>query len=147
MTRGGNSNRSSPLEGFPWVRRQLILDLALDTQTHEKLAEKYGVSRYSITSFKKRHAVDIDTARVEAEEEFAGILITKKENRLAVYQDQIEQAIHRGDHKLIARLLRQVAEEMGHLPSRVQLTGSVGFQTSYIITDEAGQPIDMKLLT
>jgi hypothetical protein len=140
------SDKNGPLEKYPWTKRALIKDLALGDGKHEELAKKYGVTRESIGRFKKKHAFDIAEAINDAEEEFAGILISQKAVRLGVYQQQLEIALDNGDGHLIARLLRQAAEEMGHLPSRVQVTGSVGFQTSYVITGEDGKPIDMENL-
>jgi len=141
-----NNGRHTPLERFPWIKRALIKELALGTATHTALAEKFGVHKDSITAFRKRHAYDIAEAINDAEDEFTGILVAQKAVRLSVYQDQIEQALEHGNGTLVARLLRQVAEEMGHLPSRVQVSGSVGFQTSYVITAEDGTPIDLSQL-
>lgn len=145
MSRGRNGQRQ-PLEGRAWTRRALMRDLALGKETQEQLADKYGCGRYSIIDFKKRHAAEIAEIVRRTEDEFAGIAITDKANRLAMYQEQVEKAEDRGDWKLVARLLRQVAEEMGHLPSRMQITGAIDVHTSYTIQGEDGTPVDLEAL-
>lgn len=145
MSRGRNGLRQ-PLEGRAWTRRALMRELALGKATQDQLAEKYGCGRYAITDFKRRHAAEIQAIQDRAVDEFAGIMIADKANRLAMYQEQVEAAEDRGDWKLVARLLRQVAEEMGHLPSRVQVSGAVDVHTSYSITGADGAPIDVSKL-
>jgi hypothetical protein len=138
----GRGRKRHTLEGRAWTRRALIRDLALAEQTHEHLAVKYAVSRESISRFKKRHLAEIEDVIARADEEFAGILISVKANRLDLYQKMICEAEDTKDYKLAARLLRQVAEEMGHLPSRMQISGAVDVHTSYTITGADGVPID-----
>lgn len=134
------------LEGRAWTRRKLMRELALGEKTHAQLAAEYGATREAVSRFKARHAQEIEDIIARSDDEFAGILITQKANRLAMYQEQVEQAEDRKDWKLVARLLRQVAEEMGHLPSRMQISGAVDVHTSYTITDSEGQAIDMSKL-
>ena len=120
-------------------------DLALGTETQTVLAAKYGVSSASITAFKQRHAEEIADIVANSEAEFSGILLAKKENRLAMYQTMVEKAEDDDDHKLAARLLRQMAEELGHLPTRLQVSGQLDTQTRYIIEGPDG-PIDPELM-
>lgn len=127
MTRGRNGERD-PLSR-PWTKRALMRDLALGNTTQRELAAKYGVSEPAMTYFKQRNAEQIEDIRANAEGEFAGILISQKANRLQAYADLLEDA----DPKLATRVLRQIAEEMGHLPQRVQLSGQVDTQTRYQI--------------
>lgn len=121
-----------PLER-PWTRRALCRDLALSDVTQSKLAERYGVTDGAITQFKQKHAVEIAAILADSANEFAGILIADKVNRLATYEALLEDAAQVGDGKQAAKLLHAVAEEMGHLPQRVQLSGQVDTQTRYQI--------------
>ena len=149
-TNGNYRNRkyveNYTLEGRAWTRRKLMRELALGTKTHAELAKEYGATREAVSRFKGRHLREISEIIDRSTDEFAGIAITEKANRLAMYQDQVEQAEDRGDWKLVARLLRQVAEEMGHLPSRMQISGAVDVHTSYTVTGAGGEPIDMNNL-
>lgn len=131
MTRSIQGERQ-PL-GRPWTRRALMRDLALGDVTQAALAERYGVSPAAVTYFKQRFAAEIEDIRGDAEGEYAGVLIARKINRLQMYQEAIERAEDSGDDKLLARLLRQVAEECGHLPSRIQVSGQLDTQTRYVI--------------
>lgn len=156
-SRGGQRD---PLESRPWVRHALQRELATGNQTQSALARKYGVSPSSITEFKQRHAEKIEAIRADAENEFAGLLIAEKANRLAVYERLLEHAMgatdsDQGDDegeappvdgKLAARVLRQIAEEMGHLPTRMQVSGELGTTTRYVISDADGNPIDIDKL-
>jgi hypothetical protein len=131
------------IEGRAWTRLGLMRDLALDEATHAELGIKYNCTREAVSRFRKRHEAEIADIVARADEEFAGILITQKRNRLAMYQEQVEGAEDRKDWKLVARLLRQVAEEMGHLPSRMQISGAVDVHTSYTITGADGVPVNL----
>lgn len=131
MVRSQGGERE-PLEK-PFTRRQLIRELATLTGTQAALAKKYSVAESSITAFKQRHATEIAAVQAAAEDEFAGLLIAQKEHRLAAYDDLYDQADRAGDRASATRILRNVAEEMGHLPSRVTLAGEIGVTTRYVI--------------
>lgn len=131
MSRSRSGVRS-PLER-PWTRRALMQDLALGEVTQSKLAESYGCSEAAITLFKQRHLAEINLIRDHAEDEFAGILIAKKAGRLQAYQDMLERAEESGDDKHAAKVLRQVAEELGALPQRVAISGQLDTQSRYVI--------------
>lgn len=136
-------NERAPLERA-WTRFALMRDLAAATTSQAEMAKKYGVTGPAITAFKQRHAEAIADIQERLEDELSGILVAQKANRLAMYQDQIEQAEDREDWKLVARLLRQVAEEMGHLPSRVHISGQMDVQTRYVIEGTDGAPISLE---
>jgi hypothetical protein len=131
VTRAQNGERD-PLEK-PWNRRLLQEDLAKSGKTQAELARKYGVSGPAITKFKQRHKAVIEEIRENAADKFAGIALAKQQARLELYQQMIDDAEERGDHKLSARIARQMAEELGHLPGRVTLAGEVGTTTKYTI--------------
>jgi hypothetical protein len=142
---GNKNTKLYKLEGKPWTL-DVMKALALTTKTHEQLAEEYGCTRECISRFRKRHEQQIADIRARATEEFAGILISQKANRLAMYESAILAAVDEGDRKSIIRILRNVAEEMGHLPSRMQISGAVDVHTSYSMLDGDGNPIDMSKL-
>jgi hypothetical protein len=132
-----------PLER-PYTRRKLIRQLALTDIGDEAVCVEYGVDDASIYRFRKRHAAEIAAVAASAADEFAGLWIAEKINRLTVYGDLAQMAIDRGELQNAARILRNAAEEMGHLPSRVQLSGDIGVHTSYSIIDESGAPVDLQ---
>jgi len=163
--RTGRTKSGSPL-GPAWIQVALCNQLAEGKITRTRLAEMYGVSIPSISSFAKKHAERIEALRQDASRAVAEIWIADKAARLTVLRDVIESlaaaAPRRGlvdrvtdlpwesegvdpielrdqvlreitedlpDEKLIKRLmeaLKQAAEELGQLPTRmtVQTTGS-----------------------
>ena len=117
----------------PWVRHKLITELATSGKTQAQLAREYAVAESSMTEFKQRHLDDIEARRAAAGEEFAGVLIAEKATRLATYESLLADAVAKGDERSAIRILRNVAEEMGHLPQRIQMGGEVGVRTTYEI--------------
>lgn len=133
----------------PWTRRELIVKLAHSAKTQETLAAEYNVTQSSISEFASRHAQEIQAVRADKENEFAGIAIANKANRLATYQsvlerlagavevaadlDDDEQAMDEKTAGAVAKILRNVAEELGELPNRVQLSGDVAVGVSYTV--------------
>lgn len=123
----------SKIEKYPMRRRQLQADLASGEYTQVQLAAKYGVSQPAISKFKDRHAARILEIAEELNDEYVGILITKKVNRMEAYENLFDEALEAGDFKTASRMLHSVAEEMGHLPNRVTLQAEVSAVTRYII--------------
>lgn len=148
------------------VRRQVVRDLALSGKTQDELAEKYGVSQQAVSQFKARNAEEIAAVAAAADDEFAGILIAQKQNRLAAYQELVEKALEPtpkvtpagkliklvdedGSEKVVmevdvraaATVLKQAAEEMGQLPTRLQVSGDMQTTTTYRI--EGVDPSDL----
>lgn len=144
----------------PWVRRQLIVALAHGGKTQTQLAELHGVTQPSVSEFAARHRAEIEQVRQDSENEFAGIAIADKQNRLTTYLDMLETALKpvpktngKGeivyglpdesgerhpimeiDAGVAQKILRNVAEELGHLPNRVTLGGEVGVtHTNYTV--------------
>jgi hypothetical protein len=143
----GRNVKDYTLEGRPWIRLRLMKELAFGAKTHADLAAEYGSSREAVSRFRKRHEQEIADIIAAADDEFRGVAIADKVNRLAVYEAELLKALDSGDRKSAIRILRNVAEEMGHLPSRMQLSGAIDVHTSYTITGESGEPIDMSKLT
>jgi hypothetical protein len=141
------------------VRRQVVRDLALSGLSQNELAEKYGVSQPAISQFKARNAEEIAAVAAKADDEFAGILIAQKANRLAVYNELVGKALEptpkvtpagklitvidpetnepkivmEVDVRAAATVLKQAAEEMGQLPTRLQVSGEMATTTTYRI--------------
>lgn len=150
-----------PLGGL--VRRKVIREIALmePGTTLAQLAKKYGVSGAAMTKFKQRHAEEIAAVAADADNEFAGILIAQKAYRLAALQEMHEIAmtpqpkvaangnvamrinpdtgeleeVMEVDVRAAALVSKQAAEELGQLPTRVQITGSMDTTTTYKIVN------------
>lgn len=149
-------------------RRQIIRELAAQEVNQSALAIKYGVSTSAITQFKQRHAEEIAAVRADMDNEFAGILIANKAARLAALVDLYEAAttptpkisvkgdvvrrmnpetgefeeVMEIDARAAMQALKQAAEEMGQLPTRVQVSGGMDIRTNYTI--EGVSPDDLR---
>jgi predicted transcriptional regulator len=111
----------------------LCRELASKEQTRTALAEKYGVSQPAISQFAKRHAQRIEEIRANLDDEFAGLWIAKKRNRITAYQADVElidtkaqkDGATMADADMIrvkTTIMKAVAEELGQLPARVTVT-------------------------
>lgn len=130
----------------------------------QKVADHFGVTQSTVSEFSIKHNVRILEVRGDLENEFAGLWIAEKVKRIAAYQADIE-AIDRTTEWKLERLaslgldveeiatagvdpalvrtkqrgLRNVAEEMGHLPARVQIAvnnQSVAYELHGINTED-----------
>ena len=146
---------SRPLLEHPLTRRMLQQDLAHSGKSQTQLAEKYGVTQQSISEFAARHRATIAQIIEDSANEFAGLAIANKQARLEVYRELIDaclkpvpkvagkdasfvrdengNVVYEIDAAVAGKLLRNVAEELGHLPNRVTLGGEVGVRTDYQI--------------
>lgn len=150
---GATKRDRSKLGGLTRVR--LLHDLAHGDLSGRALAEKYACSEQAISAFKGREAETIAAMRADAEDELAGILIAQKAARLRVYEEMLGDALtpvpkisvkgdtvtvydpETGEASMVMEkdlgnargILKQVAEEMGHLPTRVQMSGEVAVTT------------------
>lgn len=141
------------------IRRKLVREIALGELNYAALAEKYEVNPSAISYFAKRHADEIKAVREKADDEFAGLLITQKGFRLGALQDLLERALtevpkvapsgrvvyvtdpETGQETMVkeiagelaAKVLKQAAEEMGQLPTRLQLSGRMEVATTYAV--------------
>jgi hypothetical protein len=109
-----------PLENG-WAKAKLIRELAIAEKPQTQLAEEYGVGQSAIAMFKKRHMTEIEVARDNLADEFADLWIASKRNRLAEYQKAAEKLAEKPDARsaeVLAKLLKDVAEELGDLPTR-----------------------------
>ena len=131
----------------PSVQVRLIRDLAKGEHRDAELARRYGVTRPSLQAFKTRHADRIAHVRGHLDDVFAGIEFADKAARVAeLSQDAAAIADVLADPATAARAgvgyaemvrakqsaLRAIAEELGQLPSRmqVQVAGSLDVQVN-----------------
>lgn len=136
-------------------RAYLIRQLAAGERTQRQLAAELGVQQPSIARFKKNHAAEIREVKERIADNFAGLWVANKFSRLAAYQEDIELCeaaiaagaqtftddagiVHdvQGAREWLAdkhRALKFVAEELGHLPSKVNLDVSGGVKINYTI--------------
>lgn len=129
----------------PATRQRLIRDVAKGEASQGSLALTYGVSQQAISLFTQRHAERIAQVAAKLDDEFAGLWIADKANRLAVLQAQVDDVLEvMSDPDRAAKAgmqaaemirvvqtgLKQTAEELGQLPGKisVQHSGSLAVQ-------------------
>lgn len=156
---------NGPLGGLR--RRKLIREIALGDETQSQLARRYGVTAQSMSDFKKRNADEIAAVAADADNEYAGMLIASKAYRLALLEQIVEQAgipvpkvtpagkiVHRwnaetGEDEEVMEIdvraqmqaVKQAAEELGQLPSRVTLSGQIDTTTVYKIVNVSDEDL------
>jgi predicted transcriptional regulator len=128
------AGRRSKLE-YPWNRNALIRDLAIGNQTQTQLAAEFGVSQSAICEFKQRHEDEIIEVTNDLANEYAGLRLAEKAERIATYTDIIETALDTGETKNAIRALRNIAEELGHL--KLNIAADVN-TTRYVIETPDG---------
>lgn len=107
------------------IVNKLCRELAVAEKPQVQLSEEYGVSQSAISQFKARHKDRIEAIRNKLDDEFAGLWIAEKANRIAEYQADVEfiGATTKADLlRVKATILKAVSEELGQLPARVNVT-------------------------
>ena len=107
-----------------WVKHRLIRDFALGEKTGRQLSEQYGVSQTSITNFKRRYAMEIEEVRNNLADEYAGVWVAQKLDRIREYQEAAEKMAKGNSPRnaeVLVTILKAVAEELGQLPARTQV--------------------------
>jgi hypothetical protein len=110
-----------------WVKHRLIRDFALGEKTGQELAEIYGCSQTSISQFKKRHGLEIEEVRNNLADEYAGVWVAQKLDRIREYQNAAEKMASGSSPRnaeVLVSILKAVAEELGQLPARTQVNVS-----------------------
>lgn len=110
-----------------WVKHRLIRDFALGEKNGVELAEQYGCSVTSISMFKKRHAMEIEEVRNNLADEYAGVWVANKLDRIRQYQEAAENMAAgktARSAEVLVTILKAVAEELGQLPARTQVNVS-----------------------
>lgn len=110
-----------------WVKHRLIRDFALGEKTGRELAVIYGCSVSSISLFKKRYSMEIEEVRNNLADEYAGVWVAQKINRVREYQQAAEKMANGSSPRnaeVLVSILKAVAEELGQLPARTQVNVS-----------------------
>lgn len=139
--------------------RQVVRLLAAAEISRTQIAEQFDVSPSAVSQFAKKHADEIAAVRADMDDEFAGIAIASKVNRLALYDQLVEKALEpvpkvtpagklipvgededgqteyvmEVDLRAAALLAKQAAEELGQIPNKVSVQGEMSVQTRYRI--------------
>lgn len=107
-----------------WVKHRLIRDFALGEKNQKELAEIYGVSATAMTQFKRRHGLEIEEVRNDLADQYAGVWVAKKIERIREYQNAAEKMASgesARSQEVLVSILKAVAEELGDLPARTQV--------------------------
>lgn len=124
-----------------WVKHRLIRDFALGEKSGRELSLEYGVSQTSMSAFKKRNAMEIEEVRNHLADEYAGVWVAQKINRIREYQNAAEKmADGRSprNQEVLVSILKAVAEELGQLPARQQVNVSTENVTYQIVGIDVG---------
>ncbi len=108
-----------------WVKHRLIRELALGEKPGSMLAQQYGVSQTSLSAFKKRHSLEIEEVRNNLADEFAGVWVARKLERIREYQNAAEkmaEGTSPRNAEVLVNILKAVAEELGQLPARTNVS-------------------------
>ncbi len=135
----------------PWMKHQVCRDLAEGVKKRAEIAREHGVTSAAITKFARVHAREIDEIRAKLDDEFAGLWIASKTNRIAALEADYELTISHykaGHHEWVkarTAIVHAVAEELGQLPNRTQLTigGTVRHELVGVDLDECLPPDDL----
>jgi hypothetical protein len=117
----------------PWRKLALMRELADPQRTQLDMAREYGVVPSVITDFKQKNAGAIAKIKANVDDKYAGLWVADKLNRIATYEADIEaiEAKAQRDGATMAEadmlrvkgsFLRAVAEELGQLPAKVNVT-------------------------
>lgn len=112
--------RTQPLKRA-WVKQQLIRELAEGKLSQTHLATKYGVGQSGIAEFKRRHTAEVERAHDSLHDEWVGLWVAEKRNRLAGLQakaEELEDLPGARNAEVYAKLLRDVAEELGDITNK-----------------------------
>lgn len=141
------------------VKLALIRDLAMGEHAYATLAQRYGLTHDQVQDFSHTYADEIGEVSQalsgHLQLETAGLWVAKKNERLAEYQQEIEditQAIndlrdagipwsraHRDMIRTRLDIYRQAADELGAYPQRQQAPQRQGAQVHYVIETDTPQ--------
>lgn len=146
------------LAATPETFAEVVNMLASGMYPVPAIAKQYGVTRAAVYMFRTRHKREIDARRAELGDRFAeitGLWIASKEERIQALQDaaeRIERLLSATDEaeadtsyvaeltRTLAGIMHEVAEQLGQLPTRVQV------QTTTVINYEV-VGVDMSAIT
>lgn len=115
------------------IRLKLLRELALGEKNQVQLASEYGVGQSAISMFATRYSDQIEEIRGKLDDEFAGLWIAQKANRLAAYQQDVDDVDSDEDkntaewRRIKHNAVKSVAEELGQIPNKstIQHEGTV----------------------
>lgn len=138
--------------------RQIVRLLAAQELSLGQIAERYNCTPQAVGQFRDRNAEEIAAVRADMDDEFAGMAIASKVNRVAMLQEIAEKALEPvpkisangkvtyvinedGESEMVMEVdaraamaaLKQVAEELGQLVARTQMSGDMQTTTTYRI--------------
>ncbi len=132
-------------------RSELINDLAAGSLTHTQLGAKFGRHPQAIAQFAVRNRAEIAVVQAgnnkALHERLADVPISDKARRVAVYgllrddlldrleDPGLEARLRNSYTKTCMALQRAVAEEMGDLRSRIDVTATKSLLTDFDIID------------
>lgn len=114
-----------------------VMRMIADGLTQNEIAKHFDVSQAAVATFAKNNAGEIERLKTMVNDEMMALWVASKFNRLASYQQDIEDldsalisviaagAMTSDDVAFIKekrQILRNVAEELGDLPSRNQVS-------------------------
>jgi hypothetical protein len=126
-------------------RHNLLQDLASGSQTIQQLADKYERALGTIHYYKKKYADEIAAIRSEAENEYAGIWVADKKQRLLAYLEDVEQiqetteksgVLDVGLLRTKQAALKSIAEELGQLKQHMSVDQSVTYTIIGVDTED-----------
>lgn len=107
---------------------RLLHELAAGVKTQTELAEQYGITQGRISQILSESAEQIEAIRSRADDEFSGLWLADRRNRIAEYQGHVERINDKldakpdaVDHNLIRAsqiALKGIAEETGQLTTK-----------------------------
>jgi hypothetical protein len=115
------TRQKNKLEGSAWRRHRLITELAKGEKTERTLASENGVAPSSINEFRQRHSDEIEERRAHLNEEFDGVWIAQKLNRLVEMEELYDSDIPNRERETRLAVLRAAAEELGQIPNRTTI--------------------------
>lgn len=126
------ANRNATGPGLKKLRGhkkwQLIRLLASGNKTQKELGEQFGVSQATISQFNRNFADEIAAVKADLDDEFAGMWLAEKRSRVAEYEASLERSARNAEldpnpnwEKQVHTALRNVAEELGQLPTRFKV--------------------------
>lgn len=117
-----------------WAKHALIRDLAAAELNQVQLGAKYKVTQSAISMFNTAHSEAITALRAKLDDEWAGVWIASKLNRVVECQDDVEainEALNLEKDPQLYRaklaVMRQVAEELGQLKQEIEVSGKLTY--------------------
>lgn len=121
----------------PGTRRRLIHTLARADRPIRQVAREFNCDESSVREFRDRHTDEIAAVTEDIDNEFAGLWIAQKQERLDVLTD-LFRAADTGDLdgiKVQIDILRKAAEELGQIPNRTTVKVDGGMRIELVGVD------------